>query len=535
MTSIIDLHKSHVTLSSDLPIHTIGKELSKNSRLTSLSIDNVSFHKNFPCVDEDSFTTLQTLFSTCTTLRSLQLNYFTLDDAHVTALSEALALSNSLKSLHVESLHLLIDTVGYSNFCKNIARITTLTNLNLSYNSHSGLSYFFLGLKECCNLRTLNFSGLTFSQLDTEHLCRLVASSRALTDLDITCVCLHDVGANTIAKTLALNPALTRLNLSLNGINAINSLAEALVVNTVLQRLELHRNNLGNDGGESLGAVLKINSTLKLLNLNSCHFDRIGIVHLFDGLLENKGLTSLDLRGSQIWPENVESLVSEMNTSTTITDLGISISQLSENTVKPIADSIRGNTTITSLMIDCIRLEQNIAASIIESVAMNTTLIQFGLTAQIPQEDGALLLSKVLSCNTTLRHLTFHQVKMKPDSVKLLSPLFRENSSLESVILLPIDLGEEEAEMLSRGLFYSTLQTRFSLTTKHRPPSMVQIDRISHRNFVNQSAKRATLLQLLLNVWEGDLLVEDFSQPESARPSTRYRAKRPRFIQLKTS
>jgi GTPase SAR1 family protein len=151
-------------------------------------------------------------------------------------------------------------------------------------------------------------------------------------------------GGVSLGDALKLNSSLTTLDISNNMIQdeGCISLAHALKVNSTLKILDLRSNKIGDQGGVHLGDALKVNSNLNYLNLSYNDIGNKGGATIGDSLKFNDTLKTLDLKGNNIGNEAAAIINDALKVNSSLFEL-----EIDDNNIQQI--SIRSDITSSIL------------------------------------------------------------------------------------------------------------------------------------------------------------------------------------------
>jgi hypothetical protein len=122
---------------------------------------------------------------------------------------------------------------------------------------------------------------------------------------------LRSEHASTLARALASNATITRVDLSTNmiGGGGAHALAHALRGNTTVASVNLFCCSVQDAGAEAFAAALRENATLESLNLGLCAITDTGLCALRDALRDgNTSLRELTLTGNACGAEGAKAL-----------------------------------------------------------------------------------------------------------------------------------------------------------------------------------------------------------------------------------
>ena len=166
-------------------------------------------------------------------------------------------------------------TLADGKFATAIAKITTLKELNLSYNNTNlqGIKHLANVLKTNNTLQTLDLNNNNNGDDGAQYIADMLANSKTLQKIDLSYNNISDKGAQSIATSLLVNSSIHTLHLTWNkiGKEGAKKLEEALEGNHSIKYLELSGNNICEDVTNQIQVILdkrkrmanKVNVTTK--------------------------------------------------------------------------------------------------------------------------------------------------------------------------------------------------------------------------------------------------------------------------------
>lgn len=207
----------------------------------------------------------------------------------VTAISEALLASKSLKSLELYSVDGLNGSIHFGS----------LTSLDLSDNSLGPDAGRLLGesLKHNRLLRVLYLWSIMPTEEDVRYLFEGVKVNDTLLELHLSDNELDSSCARLIGQGLIENKSISKLFIGNNsfGPDAARYLVEMLQLNKTLRKLDVSRNAFGSEGGCLIFDALKDNYTLETLDIGNNNLDLAAAKSFSELLKVNCTLTEVDI------------------------------------------------------------------------------------------------------------------------------------------------------------------------------------------------------------------------------------------------
>ncbi|RHY22496.1 hypothetical protein DYB25_003448, partial [Aphanomyces astaci] len=209
------------------------------------------------------------LLSRITADRRLELSHFGLGDTKAIVLSKSLALMPDIQALNLTANRLT--HAGIATVVQHLSGRVELHSLNLSENE--------IGEAGCASMADFIFSAPNLTHLDLsqtklvdsfESLANEIAIHPHLLSVNLTNNEIGDGGGQLLGATLAAATCTIQdLNLSWNQIchSGATAIGHALQTNRSVQHLNLSMNRFGDDGGHQIAAALLVNTTLRTMDL----------------------------------------------------------------------------------------------------------------------------------------------------------------------------------------------------------------------------------------------------------------------------
>ncbi|KAF9205875.1 hypothetical protein BGZ49_003392 [Haplosporangium sp. Z 27] len=283
-----------------------------------------------------------------------------------------------LRSLSVEATPQSMDSRAIKKLVAAIGTNTTLTTLNLRFNSigNEGAIALSEALKTNTTLTNLYLSGSWIWKSGSIALSEALKTNASLTTLDL--------GDNSIGNSEAF------------------ALSEALKTNTTLTTLHLNGNSIGNEGAIALSEALATNTTLTTLNLSDNLIGNSDAFALSEVLMINTTLITLDLRFNSVGNSEAFALSDALKTNTTLTVLYLGDNFIGNEGALALSEALKINTALTTLNLRFNSIGNEGAIALSEALKNNTTLTALYLSGNPIGNEGALALSEALKTNTAL-------------------------------------------------------------------------------------------------------------------------------------
>lgn len=222
----------------------------------------LSFNK----IENNALNDIKRIFSELIKLKSLILDGTNLRDSGIIQISPHLQLSKTLYHLSLESNHISLE--GIKALSKVLPVVTSLKSINLRGNDLSEER----AVQELCNainhsqIEILNLEMTNIQSLSARHIGSLLAQTRTLASLDLSCNHLLAHGVRFIADGMRSNLSLVHLRMAgcFIGLTGLTYLTSSLVDNDTLRSLDLSRihsseDSFGEEGGKAIADLLTLN------------------------------------------------------------------------------------------------------------------------------------------------------------------------------------------------------------------------------------------------------------------------------------
>ena len=277
---------------------------------------------------------------------------------------------------------------------------------------------------------------------ETATLCRAIAASSAITEVDLCYSRIGDEGAHSIAELLGRNSTLQHLNLSHNSIQSAGgkAIADSLLLNISLITLSLRGNSLGEDGGLAMSAMLRGNNTLVVLDLGQCDLGVHSLVSLSLALVSQPTVccVRLDkplLRG----PQELSSVVQHL------------------------ATMLQRNQAIVELSLNFFGLGDDHLTLLLPFLVQSPSLRQLSLIGNKLTAEGGVGLSAMLSRRPDFTSLRVAGNRIDNDGAAALAAAIRTHPTLSEVDLQTNAIGTKGLVALAEAVQLSPALKRISL------------------------------------------------------------------------
>lgn len=189
--------------------------------------------------------------------------------------------------------------------------LSSTSLLRTRINNNTDFTIFIDVVKRWKRIKALRVHGWSLSRI--QNLVMLHVMFVTFSTVKSVVLTFNNIGVEggkTIGYTLKTNTTLTNLNLTYNDIGAegAKAIADALKTNKSLTHLNLSANHIGDEGGRAIGDALKTNTTLAHLDLSGNCIGAEGVTAIGDALRTNTALTDLDLTYNDIDVETCKAI-----------------------------------------------------------------------------------------------------------------------------------------------------------------------------------------------------------------------------------
>ena len=352
-------------------------------------------------------------------------------------------------------------------FFEVVGTNSSLTDLDLSCNSICDLGGKSLSqiLTVNSSLTNLNLSHNSIGDTGANSLFQALTRNSTLTNLNLSHNSIGDIGAKSLFTAIARNSTLTNLNLSHNNIGdtGAKSLCYALPVNSSLTNLNFSHNSFGLTGAKSFSQALKGNSSLTNLNLSLNSIGNTSAAYLSRALTANSSLTSFNLSGNRIGDTGVESLSQALTVNSSLTNLNLSYNSICDTGVESLSQTLTENSTLTNLSLSYNSIGDTGAESLSQTLTVNSSLTNLNLSYNSIGDTGVESLSQALTVNSSLTNLDLSFNKIGDTGAASLSRVITKNSSLTNLNMSFNGVGGTGAGYLSQALTVNSSLTNLDL------------------------------------------------------------------------
>ena len=345
------------------------------------------------------------------------------------------------------------------------AALHEVTELIMTYNEFDIADSIATALQtNTTRLRTLNVSVCSISDEGVESLARALAVNRSLQELDISRNQIGDNGIAHIATALQTNTTtMTTLNISNCSISDVGaeSLARALAVNRSIQELDIRSNEIGDNGIAHIATALQKNTTMRTLDISNCSISDVeadslasfvnislqylnicnneigdnGIACIATALQTNTTMRTLDIYNCSISDEGAESLARALAVNRSLQELDISSNEIGDNGIAHIATALQTNTTLRTLIVSSCQISDVGAESLARALAVNRSIQELDIRSNEIGDNGIAHIATALQTNTTMRKLNNSDCGLSDEGVESLAVALTLNTSIESLRL----------------------------------------------------------------------------------------------------
>lgn len=179
--------------------------------------------------------------------------------------------------------------------------------------------------------------------------------------------------------------------------NSIPQICEELKVNDSLQGLSVWKQNIGIQGGKTIGELLKVNNSLQRLNISDNQLNDECAKVIGDALKVNKSLQVLYISDNHIGSEGTKSISEALKVNKKLKKLDIKNNGIGTMGIKALCEALKVNKYLQELYIWEITIDEKCGKLICEALQMNHSLkvldIGFNnkISNNISQEDKEII------------------------------------------------------------------------------------------------------------------------------------------------
>ncbi|CEG39572.1 LRR-containing protein [Plasmopara halstedii] len=274
------------------------------------------------------------------------------------------------------------------------------------------------GVRDHPTLHTVELENNPFGPVGGHALAECLASSNALTYLNLSWTQLGDGGVLYFREALKQNQSIERLDLRGNDlrVQGIIAIADGVRHSATLRELHLRWNTVSPVGAEALAKALEVNQSLRLLDVEHHTMGSRGAAAFASMLAKNKHLEHLNIGGidsndtldvgSGIGSQQAKRIAEILQNS----NKSLRILHIGSNCIDPEATAQFGellatNKTLVTLDLSHSDLTAAKASRFFACLSVNNTLEQLDLAHNHIGNEGMMACTRALETNRTLREL----------------------------------------------------------------------------------------------------------------------------------
>jgi Ran GTPase-activating protein (RanGAP) involved in mRNA processing and transport len=272
-------------------------------------------------------------------------------------------------------------------------------------------------------LITLDIRGNAMEVKGIRSMNGYIKTSKVLETLFLDSNNIGDEGAKILGNTIKRTKALRTLFLRGNGIGpaGASSLAEGLAVNETITSLQVGGNKIGFKGAEHFkNALVEKNRTLQHLCMGACAIGNQGCQSIAAILCSNTTITSLNVYGNSISEAGAKAVASGLRMNSTLTMLDIGVNLLGPDGAAQLMPAVADNRSLTLLDLKGNRIFDEGAGHVSEMLKKNTDIRSLKLSTNNITDTGIAMLATALQTNTSLKSLNLSMNKIRNPGVQAL-------------------------------------------------------------------------------------------------------------------
>jgi hypothetical protein len=237
-----------------------------------------------------------------------------------------------------------IENEGCIRLCNSLKKNTSITHLDLSYNTLEYEAWKSIGdmLKINSTLKVLELIESGFKSEDgCVALVEGLKLNATLTKLNILANGFNRNSTNSLIELIRMNKSITSLSMAsdlFEDPQISEQLKEALISNTTIRSLDMSLCPLILNGSHALCEVLKQNRTITDLDLSNNSIGFIGLSKIIEGLHNNTTLTRLNIKSNSI--SYHESLIGLLQSNSSLNKIYFTPTLFDESKVKGEIDKL---------------------------------------------------------------------------------------------------------------------------------------------------------------------------------------------------
>eukprot|EP01006_Ploeotia_vitrea_P016562 TRINITY_DN4728_c0_g1_i1.p1 TRINITY_DN4728_c0_g1~~TRINITY_DN4728_c0_g1_i1.p1 ORF type:complete len:371 (+),score=13.09 TRINITY_DN4728_c0_g1_i1:32-1144(+) len=237
----------------------------------------------------------------------------------------------------------------------------------------------------------------------------LYSSDCLVAELDLSYNFIGDEPMQDLAQALRHSNVIERVNLAFNNVTGVGArlLADGLMMNTSVLHFSIQGNDIGEEGGTAMAAMLKGNNTLQTLNLGSCGIKTGTIIGLATALQEQPSLTSLNI-DKPLLPGLQENLTAAQH----------------------LGEMIKLNSTLTEINMSRFKMNDEMMQLMTPAFIHNQSVIAMNFSCNQLSVDCGALFASILSKRPDITDLNLHSNKLADAGVKQIAQALKTHPSL---------------------------------------------------------------------------------------------------------
>eukprot|EP00794_Sanderia_malayensis_P015329 gene15329-16906_t len=262
-----------------------------------------------------------------------------------------------------------------------------------------------------------------------------------------------------VDETLKGNTFVFGLDLGYNNIGdeGAETIGQLLKETLILQHLVLSYNDIGPDGAISIAKGIQMNETLRVLRLNGNKIGNKGSMAIAGALQVNTILEEIDLAEADLKTESVIAFATVLCHSCSLKEVNLDrplFTSKQEETTVHIANMLKVNNQLRKLHISKHDIKNFGAERLAQNLAFNVALRHLDLRSNRISRDGAQCLANLLKRNTPLEHLNLAYNRVEDHGAIYLSQaLATGNSNLITLVLCGNTINGKGLCALARSLY----------------------------------------------------------------------------------
>lgn len=369
-------------------IAELSPSLKRNKTLRLLSICYSEIGSDCAC--------LGSLIDSNCSIQDLRLNYAKLGGDSLISLANGLKKNSSVRSLRLSG-NAAIPSPVFEHFAKALEENETLEELYLS------------------NCQIGDESAKLLAQSLTKNY--------SLTMLDLGSCSIGYQGFLAIGELLKESDSLQKICLYNNQIPSMvaggksNSFFEGIASSRALSSLDLSLISLDEITIQTIFHAINLNSSLRKLDLTNCDLESEVFSHISDSLASNSSLKTLLLAGNTI-PLNFATSFEKYQY---LTELDLSFCQIESEAIRHICDALKTNESLRKISFSESNFEDRELSFIADMLRENHTLRVLTIYSNVFSYTAVSKLAKAIENNETIQHIYVQKYHA------LLSPVLSRN------------------------------------------------------------------------------------------------------------